>query len=371
MLATTDMGWARGLAERMSPIEDIRLVRILGPEDLAGFLASRERAVMLLDISSPALLEGWLSMQGSLPPVVAFADRTETPLVRAAMKMGAVDFLGKDCSLRDVSEAIYHASSRLEASPELKAQPGDVHGKLVTVASLRGGSGRSTVACNLALALGRRSAKPAALWDLNFSLGMVDVLLDVVAPRPFSDLVAQLGQMDPELFSTFFARHRSGTFVLPAPRATGSQMVELTPTHLQALITAARATFPLTVVDTSATFSELDFLAVQSADLVLLTITPDLGSIRAAVAYLDLIAANHVVKSKNVVVLNAWTRGELSRRHVQETLSLPIWGEVPYERTLFNRAFNTAEPVVLGRPGSRSGKAFFRLADRILSMRSS
>lgn len=368
VLVTDDRDWARELSTAMAPIEDIRLLRVLDSKGLRQFLLTREPAVVMLDMMCEGAAAVWQSAIANSLPMIAFGNPEDAALVRAALHLGALDYLAKNANLRDIAEGIYRAGGELARLAASAIGSAAVHGKIIAVASLRGGSGRSTVAVNTAAALQQRSSKPVGLWDLNFTMGAADTLLSVRTPRPLADLMAQLQRLDPEFFLTFFAKHRSGLRVLPVPGADSGGPLAISTANMQSFIGAMRSTFAFTVVDTSTAFTEPDFAVIEAADLVLLVVTPDMLAIKAALLYLDEMQTSHVVRSKHVLVLNGFGRGDVRRKDAEGTLSLPVWGQVPFDRAAFLRALNLGEPVVTRAPRSRAAASFSALAARIMSM---
>ena len=372
VLATEDLEWARELTTAMAPAEDIRILRILDRDTLPEFVASGAMAVVLLDVSSAEIVSAWQKAAESAThlSVLAFGDPDKPELLRSALRLGATDYLSKSATLREISEGIYQGGERLARKTVSQNAAPSAHGKIIAVVSPRGGAGRSTIAASTAVALEQRLRRPVSFWDLNLSLSVVDALFGVKPPRPLADMMKQLGHLDSEFFLTFFAPHKSGVHVLATSPSDESEALEIQLANMHVILDAFRSAFAFTLVDTSASFTETDFAAVESADLVLVVMTPDILSLKASTVYLEEMETHRVVRSKHVLVLNGFGReaGDLTRRHVEETLALPVWARIPFDRRLCLKALNLGEPAVLEAPRSGVARAFRKLAERIVGM---
>jgi pilus assembly protein CpaE len=226
-------------------------------------------------------------------------------------------------------------------------------GRIVVVASAKGGVGRTTVATNFAAALHAAGLR-VCLVDLDLEFGDIALSLGITPVRTLLDAVEAVipdDIADPlELLKTEF---RAGFDCVLAPVDPGA--VRTIPGTLVAdLLPALAETYDWVVVDTSAHQSPHVTAALRSADGILLVATPDLLNAKAVHLLTDLI---DIVGSgaRQFLIINREPANEaasaglatqefVSAVDVPFALGLPDSIDVP-------RALMNGSPLVLDDPG--------------------
>src|SRR5439155_1920364 len=123
-------------------------------------------------------------------------------------------------------------------------------GRVVTVFSPKGGTGKTAVATNLAAALVKREERRTLLLDLDLQFGDAAIMLGIEPDKTIYDLVVAPGELDTEKLAGYTTKHACGLEVLPAPlRPEDAELV--TEAKLGRLLEVARESFDVIVVDTS------------------------------------------------------------------------------------------------------------------------
>lgn len=209
--------------------------------------------------------------------------------------------------------------------------------------SPKGGVGKTVLAAALALRF-RGMGHPALLVDLDPQKADVATLLQCPARPGLADwpLVA------PALPKEALVEHH-GIQVLPGP----ARMVEEPAVNrelAERLLPVLAGRPGQVVLDVGSSLRDSTLVALDRADTVLLVVTPDLLSIRAAYSFAQEMELIGLDRSRCRVVLNQAGRG-LSQQEVRELLPLPVLGEVPGVPALA-QAINRGEAVpFLTRPG--------------------
>jgi len=359
-ILSTDGAWRTALAQRLAPVEDLRVVRHgdAAEETDVEAVLTHGVDVLVLDFAGTAEPPGawrkaWESMSpGTRPRLVVVADPLTPEVFRACVAVGAREVAVRSAPLPDLTEAVYRSvqAADLPSEAALRAvgEPEPPLGRLVvTLFSLRGGSGKTTLGIELAAALGRRLGRSVALLDLALGLGQVGTALGLRAARPLGELLTDGASLDAETFRTYLSGHPAGLEVLCAPESP--EVAEyVRQSHVAAMVAAARAGFPATVIDTSSGLGE--------ADSVLLVLGPDLPSVAAARLALQLFDRFDVSRAKVGLVLNRWRGLAPAPADVESALGVPVWsviGEDPNCLTAMNRgvpvyAVRRTGPVVQG-----------------------
>lgn len=117
---------------------------------------------------------------------IMVTDELTTELLQRALRAGVKDVLQLPVDSGQLVDAVRRAAATLQVvaappvSPAFVADDGET-GRLVTVFSTKGGSGKSVIATNLAVTLARRAKaagdKPVALLDAHLQFGDCAVML--------------------------------------------------------------------------------------------------------------------------------------------------------------------------------------------------
>src|SRR5260370_19350309 len=139
--------------------------------------------------------------------IFAIGSMTQPQLIVNAMRAGVREYIERPTSTSDLLEAFV----RLTAT---RRKPGreSTRGKVFTVVNAKGGSGATTVAVNLALAL-QSAQHDTALVDLA-PLGHCALHLNLKPTFTVSDAITNFHRRDSSLLDSFMARHDRGLQVL-------------------------------------------------------------------------------------------------------------------------------------------------------------
>ena len=179
--------------------------------------------VVLVDIAAgdfTSALRAVELLHQELPNAALFAvgPMTQPQLIVNAMRAGVREYIERPTTTTDLLEAFV----RLTAT---RRKPGreNSRGKVFTIVNAKGGSGSTTVAVNLALAL-QAIHHNTALVDLA-PLGHCALHLNLKPTFTISDALTNLHRLDSSLLDSFMARHDRGLHVLagaPTPTQPGS-----------------------------------------------------------------------------------------------------------------------------------------------------
>ncbi len=291
-------------------------------------------------------------------PVLAITTVTELEAKLRGFEVGVDDFVPKNTPAQELLarvEALLARRGRWESPPPAPAplppQAPPRAGRIVLFFSLKGGSGRTTLAANTALLLARDGEETVGLLDLALEQGAAELLLDVV---PRVDLGTLAGDevdpaaVTPEEVRRLVVVHPGGVALFAAPRYP-EDAERVSPDLSLATLRAMAGAFPYVVVDTPCSFNEHVLRALEIADLVVVVATSDLAGAKAMSTTLRIFQELHVPDERMLVVLNApHGQAGISREGLERAIRLPVHVAVPYDPA-FSQALNTGQPHVLRR----------------------
>jgi pilus assembly protein CpaE len=299
---------------------------------------------------------------------ILVAAELSTSLLQQALRSGVRDVLGAPTEATSLTESVERVSRTLTMVPTLPSAGGadDAHGlgRVITVSSTKGGSGKSVVATNLATALARRTSRPVVLVDADLQFGDVAVMLRLVTPHTLVDAVSAQGRLDAQFLQSLLVRHEpSGLLVLPAPlepsfaeRVSGADMTRI--------IEILRSFCGFVVIDTPAQFNDVVIALIERSDDILMVAGLDIPNIKNTKLGLQTLRLLEVEEEKITLLLNrADSKVQLDVAEVERTLGLRAGCLVPSDVAV-PQSVNKGVPVVLDAPRSEVARAFELLAER-------
>jgi pilus assembly protein CpaE len=297
-------------------------------------------------------------------PVIVLASGAPSTLLEEALEADVSDVLLLPQLTDNVVFAIRKAS---HAGRKLAAQGGHGrHGKIVTVFAPKGGTGKTSIATNLAASLAKHSGKRTLLLDLDLQFGDAAIMLGLEPEKTIYDLVVAPGELDSEKLAGYITHHPCGLDILPAPlRPEDAELV--TEAKLGRLLEVARDSYDVIVVDTSPFFHGPMLATLDRTDELLMLCgldIPTLKNVRLSLQTLDLLS---FPTARIQFVLNrANSKVGMSKKEVEGALDMKVAYEIPSDRAV-PVSVNRGNPAVLGDAGSEFAGAIKRLAQGIVT----
>lgn len=234
---------------------------------------------------------------------------------------------------------------------------------VIAVVSPKGGSGKTTVAVNLAVALSERS--PAIVADLDLYAGDVEYALGLRPEHRLDDLVRRVSANEPTDAAMMLAVHDSGVGALCAP--DNPIVADQLPAHdtLAAIDRLIALERPV-VMDTGSGIGPLVLGALDRASHVVLVSGTDVSPVQAARKMIAVMSRTAIPTDRvHIVVNRAAPRLGLTLADVEAVLGRRASLTVP-DLTAMRVCSNSGVPITLSAPGSRVARSFVGFADAML-----
>ncbi len=234
--------------------------------------------VLLVDIPSDNPLPAMRAIEllhQELPESAVFAigSLNQPQTIVSAMRSGAREFIERPTTTTDLLEAFV----RLTTAQRRVHKEGP-RGKIFTVVNAKGGSGATTVAVNLALAL-QSAHGQTALIDLA-SLGHAALHLNLKPMFNISDATRNLHRMDSSLLESFMTRHGGGLQLLAGANIPAA--IEPSTAEFVRLFDMLVSQYRYVVVDNSSRLDATSRLVANLSECVLLIAHADVASLWSA-----------------------------------------------------------------------------------------
>lgn len=231
--------------------------------------------------------------------------------------------------------------------------------KVIVVVSPKGGSGKTAVSSNLAVALAQRHPGRVVAVDLDVQFGDLGMALSLTPEHTLAQL-ARATQIDATTVKLHLTPSQHGLFVL----AGANDPVDadsIGHAHISKVLPLLAENFDFVIVDTPAGLDERTLAALECATDLLLVSSLDVTSIRSLRKALD--ALDHIgIRADRQLVLNrADSKVGLDPSDAQEAIGMKISCSIPSSREI-PLSLNLGTPVVISEPKSAVAKQLQLLA---------
>lgn len=342
--------------------------------------------VILMDINMPDIdgITATEEIRQKSPhiQVVILSVQGDSNYMRRAMLAGARDFLTKPPMGDELISAIKRAGdmAHSERAKGAKQQmiisgPGGMgsmaafapatKGKIVVVYSPKGGTGCTTVAVNLAIALNNEDTR-AVLVDGNLQFGDVAIFVNEQGKNTVLDVAPRVDDLDSEIIEEILVKHEaSGIRILAAPLKP-EQAERVSADQFTKVLQFLQNMYSYVVVDTSTILTDVVLGTIDISDVLVLITTQEIPAIKNARALLDLLQTMGVSKERIVFAMNRYDkRISISPERVSENLKHEIAATIPFDEKVAITAVNRGVPFMLDNKSQPIGRGILSLAEAV------
>jgi pilus assembly protein CpaE len=299
--------------------------------------------------------------------IVMVRDHTWNGLLPAAMRAGirdVVDLTQGSEELRDaVERAISWAQNLRSADMREQLSPNE-RGRIISVFSSKGGTGKTFLTTNLASAISEVTGQDTAVVDLDFDMGDVFTYFGTEPSSNIVDLMllgeggtrdeirAQGRKLGDHLWG--YGAPSDPTAETPAGEQIGK------------FLRAIRSAFTYVVVDASVDYSDSALVCFDLSDDICLITGLDVVGVKHLSKALDTLLAIGLPRTRFRVVLNrAGSKVGLDAADVERVMKIQVDAMLP-SSVLVPMSLNKGRPVVLEEPSSEVAVAVRSLAERFV-----
>ncbi len=268
----------------------------------------------------------------------------ESAVLIESMRCGVCDFLRRPLSTADLSRLVTQSS--LSASNPSATGPKPL-GRVVSFISNKGGVGKSTLATNSGVAIARRGKQSVLLIDGSIQMGVAAALLDLRPTATLTDLARESSRLDPTMIHQTTAVHSSGLHLLAAP-ADAVEAMEIDDLLMARVITLARQTYDIVIVDTFPMFDQVVIAALDLSDRVYVVLENVVPTLLGGVKLLSVLERIGYPAERQSIILNREQRvaGSLSVEDVEQRMQRNIDHVLPYDKKVMAAA-NCGVPIAM------------------------
>ena len=291
-------------------------------------------------------------------PVVIMSEASPNGFLRQAFEMGADDVI----TLPQPAEQVAFTLQKVIARRKGLAVPGKANAPLIAVLGPKGGTGKTLIATNLAVALAQRDAN-VVLVDLDLQFGDIGLALGLSPEATMYDLMRAGTPFDHEKLDRHLIRHSSGVKVLIAPTRP-DQASAVSIDFLRDIYASLRTMCDAVIVDTPPGFTPEVIATIDaSSDVCMVGMLDSLSLKNTKLGLETLDLMGYDTERVSLVLNRADSRVGITPDDVSTIVGRAPDVAIPSDREI-PRSVNEGTPIVAARPSSGAAKAFRVLADR-------
>lgn len=363
-------------------MENVDIVeKVNNAQEAIASISSTKPEVALIDLDLPdvngAKLIEELHKGSPATQVVAVAQERNAEDTLLVLRTGASDFLTYEVGLDEFRTAIMKAGElsltqrkdidkSAQFLEDVKPKAINIEGskrtgEIITVFSSKGGTGVTSLAVNIALAL-QDGENPVALVDGDMQFGDVGLFLNQNATNSITDLVNRINNLDKKIIDDVMVFHKaSGLYLLPAPlRPEYADQVD--GEKFSVVLEYLRYIFKYIVINTSSYISDPCLAALDAGDIVLYVTTPEIASIWGARMFLGLWEKLGMSSKRILLTLNRNRKNiTITPKKISERLNFPV-SAILDDDELVARAADLGLPFLLSNKDAQISKSVISIA---------
>ncbi len=229
-------------------------------------------------------------------------------------------------------------------------------GRLISIASGKGGTGKTTTTANLSIALGKMGHKVLAV-DADLTMANLSLVMGLdKAEMTIHDVLAGRGDITQAVYQTAY----ENVYLIPGA-VDWEHVIQADPRGLPKVIKPLKSNFDFVLIDCPAGLQMDAMNAMISGDEVILVTNPEISCIT------DTMKVGVVLKKAGLTILGfilnryGRSKNDIPPEVAEEVMEVPLLVVVP-EDPKVREATLEGVPVVEYAPDSKGAKAFIELA---------
>jgi DNA-binding response OmpR family regulator/MinD-like ATPase involved in chromosome partitioning or flagellar assembly len=238
--------------------------------------------------------------------------------------------------------------------------------RTVAVYSPKGGSGKSTIAVNLAATLARKAPGQVLLLDLALPYNDC-ALLTQLTPTTCLARFAEAGEEFGELLSSAVLSHPESSLNVLSAAIRPEEADLISPQLVTRALEVIKLEFQYVVVDLGIALSESALTVLEQSDDVLLVLTPEISTLKAFTQLQKILQdILHLAEGQIHVVINHRTpHSTMNTQEVESVVNHRVAAEIRYQGARLEQSALSGKIPAYDEPNSQIGQAMAVIVRRL------
>jgi pilus assembly protein CpaE len=290
--------------------------------------------------------------------LVIIGRMNDVALYRELVRRGVSDYLILPVNALQVVRSVCDLFSAPDAKPV---------GRIIAVVGAKGGVGASTIAHNVAFAVGNDLALDAVVTDLDLAFGTAGLDFNQDPPQGIAEAVFSPDRVDDAFIDRLLTKCTDHLSLLAAP-ATLERVYDFGADAFESIFDSLRATVPCVVLDVPHQWSGWTKQTLVGADDILIVAAPDLANLRNAKNLYDFLKGARPNDRRPLYCLNQVgvpKRPEIKAADFAKALDDYPVAVIPFEPRVFGAAANNGQMIAETSSNHRTAEMFRQLAQQL------
>jgi pilus assembly protein CpaE len=294
------------------------------------------------------------------PVILALVNGKSPIIMKRALRAGADEIIFLPLDAGDATRVLLKIS---EDRWRAERRDGCV---ILSMTSVVGGVGVTSLAANIGLALRHVFDQRVALVDLNLQTGGLSVSLNLEPEVTMLPLARLDQKMDSIQLESALTKHPSGLYLLAAPKRI-EECELISDITVGTILELMRQLFDYVIVDCGGHIDEIAVAAWERSDHLFYVLKQTVISARSAWRFIDLYERLGISTLEPRFVLNNFQPAHpLGDKQIEATLGRSIFARIPSDSRAMERTELTAADIFESAPNSQVARAITDLTRKIM-----
>lgn len=303
--------------------------------------------------------------------VITTGTVNDVTFYRNMLACGVQDYLVKPVSTDQLREAFLAAEHTLRTPIEAENNENDVSkDKVISIISVRGGAGASTIATNLAWILANEKNQKTALVDLDMHFGTGALSFDLEPGRGLTDALENPSRVDGLFIERAMIKESENLSILGS-EAPLNDPSYTDPAALNHLMVEMRNNFKYVILDLPRTIVADYPMLISETDEVILVSDLSLAATRDMVRFISY--CKSVAPQVKVKVLLNKVSGpglvEVNKKDFEATIEQEVDWEIPMDHKLMIQVAKSGKILTQSAKHSKISKLIHSISDTIANVK--
>ena len=352
-----------------APFERLSGLEIVGEcsswQELQNFLSASHLDVIAINLdnddnSSHAYVMRRICEVSPQCGIIGVGRNADPDAIIAAMRAGCHQFVRWPVDPEDLQAA-------LDRIGHVRVPIG-TRCRTIGVIGASGGSGATTIACNLAIELAHVTELECALIDMDLQYGDVTCAFDIKPRYSVADVCEAGADIDRGVLETALTKLPSNVSILGCPEDIG-QVDRVSPDVVTQMFRVLRQIFPFAIVDVPRYFSPIVYSALDNLDRVLIVTQLSVPQIQHATRIYQSLVRWGAMEEQIEIVLNRCNANfeRIKPDEVNEHFGRPVFAVIPNDYKRIGASRDHGHPLMANSSSSPARLAIHELARRLAS----